>query len=127
MGAIYHRHGGGNHPHVHQHRHVHRHEDHRELHDRSDAHAKSGHQLSHDDHHILASVHHAYDLNGRRPAIVISDPHELAHWHFDDAFEGIALGASDNLTEEIADCAVARISDDLVCPHLIPRAPPTII
>jgi hypothetical protein len=74
VSPFYHRHGGGNHPHVH--------------------HKQDSRHHHHHDHHGYHLSHaHSYDPQGHQPAIVLADTAELGHWHFEVNFELITLAA----------------------------------
>jgi hypothetical protein len=111
VSTLYHRHRGGNHPHVHHH----------------DAASKS-----HDDEHQNENQHsrghgdHAYDVYGNEAAIVASDPHRLEHWHFDHHFEAVAIAPIRNPGNDSPATVVAVVNHDLNRLPLAARPPPVL-
>ncbi|HUN56879.1 MAG TPA: hypothetical protein VMU41_02095 [Candidatus Binataceae bacterium] len=116
MSAFYHRHGGGNHPHVHR----------DDEHDANHRHHHDHHGHEHDDHsHGHKHAHHSYDSNGHQPAIVLADPAELGHWHFEASFERITLASFYEYSFRWSLTDLAPIVELRCEIHLAPRPPPT--
>jgi hypothetical protein len=112
---LYHRHSGGNHPHVHRH----------DAGDESHPHHHHGH---HDgDHHSHGHGDHAYDVHGNEAAIVASDPHRLEHWHFDRPFEGVAIASFPDLATDFDPTVIVFANHDLKCLPVAARPPPALI
>jgi len=112
VSTIYHRHRGGNHPHVHDH-----HGHYRD--DRPDHHDHRGHRQNNRGH-----GHHAYDARGQQPAIVEGNSRELGHWHFDRPFEDIAIAPACELSEKHAAAVVPSVGSELSRRPWAPRSPP---
>jgi len=114
--VIYHRHKGGNHPHVHRDHHG----------PESHPHGRSQHtHASHDDRDPHG--HPLYDVNGRCPAVLNANANEPGHWHFDTPFECIALAPICDRSEEFTHAHV-RITIS-VLGHLpqAARPPPCLV
>jgi hypothetical protein len=121
VSAIYHRHRGGNQPHVHQgndgltatgHDHVETHHPH---------HRKDPHD-SHNEHGA-----HTYDVHGHQPAAIIGDPNLLGHWHFDSPFEHVALVAICEISQEFDSTVALFINSSLKLLPQAARPPPAIV
>jgi hypothetical protein len=109
VSTLYHRHSGGNHPHVHHH----------------DAAGKSYHHQN-DSHYSHGHGDHAYDLRGNEVAIIASDPHRLEHWHFDRPFEGVAIAPVRDVGSDSPVTVFAVVNHDLNRLPLAARPPPVL-
>jgi hypothetical protein len=112
VSTLYHRHSGGNHPHVHHH----------------DASGKSHHEHDHknDSHYSHGHGDHAYDVHGNEAAIVASDPHRLEHWHFDRPFKGVAIAPVRDIGDDLPVTVFAVVNHDLNRLPLAARPPPVL-
>jgi hypothetical protein len=113
VSKFYHQHKGGNHSHVHRSddvdgAHHHHHATDRDL-------------ENHPNEHGL----HVYDAQGHEPAVVLGEPGELGHWHFDVRFEHIAFAVSLNISLASARLRIPFINRSCVVVHLKARPPPT--
>jgi hypothetical protein len=103
----WHRHHGGNHPHVHHH------------HD-YDHHHHGGEHEHHHHHH----GDHVYDAHGHTPAIVHGHPAGLGHWHFDDPFRGIAIESDFEFGDDVPIATSSPVLQRLIYQPQTPRPPP---
>jgi hypothetical protein len=114
VSTLYHRHSGGNHPHVHHH----------------DGAGKShhhDHEHRNENHYSHCYGDHAYDLYGNQAAIVVSDPHRLEHWHFDRAFEGVAIAPICDVESDFPTVVFAVVNHDLNRLPVAARPPPLLV
>jgi hypothetical protein len=111
VSTLYHRHSGGNHPHVHHH-------------DGAGKSHRHDHEHENGSHHSRGHGDHAYDVHGNEAAIVASDPYRLEHWHFDRPFEGVAIVPVRDVGNDSPVTVFAVVNHDLNRLPLAARPPP---